>query len=137
MFGDAPQLKNLKTRRQVRCSMSICKIYVGVPEGRSQGFVTLKFEENEDVGSALWKVAGKLKFTLTKEEVVEKYALIIQGAPQIKYLPVDRPILEFLTPEILKVRLDTDYITSNTYNHLTYSHFDMIYIFGLDHLNVE
>ena len=84
----------------------ICKILIDITESQAQG-VTLKFEDAETVSDALIKIVAKLKLKFSNEEIVSKYALVLRGMPNMRYFPLDRPLAECVTPDILKVYINS------------------------------
>jgi hypothetical protein len=82
----------------------ICKVYIDVKEAKTQGFVTLKYGKEETVRDVMIKiVTDKLNMNIDPEELVSKYALVLQGIPGTRYFPLDFPFFGLLPGELLKV----------------------------------
>ena len=83
--------------------MLITKVYIETAD-TSANVVTLRFEDDETVAEALVKVAAKLKLQITREEILTRYALVLQGIPASKYFNAEQLITSCVTEEFLLVR---------------------------------
>lgn len=81
--------------------MVIAKIIVDTKD-TAANVVTMRFEE-ETVEESIIKIAAKLKLHLSKEDILSRYALVLQGVTGAKYFPMDHLVTEFITPEVTAV----------------------------------